>query len=266
MRLHARLRRDDRARRRALHREGRGRVDVRGLRRRPGRPRRGRRLRARRSRADHRASTSASERLAQAREHGATDTLPGGEGAVEQILEMTGGFGADYTFEATGNVAVMRQAVEAARMGWGLCIVAGVAGKGETLDVVPRFLITGRRVAGASFGGAQGPRQRARSSSQLYLEGQARRSTAFVSHHLPLERGQRGVRPDAPPGRDPHRPRPSSASQLVRLAACLCPRSLASRRTRRSLRPWQRRRSSAPGLWWTAARARAAMGERFPVV
>ena len=50
---------------------------------------------------------------------------------------MTGGFGADYTFEATGIVAVMRQAVEAARMAWGLCTVAGVAGKGETLDVVP---------------------------------------------------------------------------------------------------------------------------------
>ena len=69
---------------------------------------------------------------------------------------MTGGFGADYTFEATGNVAVMRQAVEAARMAWGLCTVAGVAGKGETLDVVPRLLITGRRVAGSSFGGVKG--------------------------------------------------------------------------------------------------------------
>ena len=75
---------------------------------------------------------------------------------MEQILEMTGGFGADYTFEATGNVAVMRQAVEAARMGWGLCTVAGVAGKGETLDIVPRLLITGRRVAGSSFGGVKG--------------------------------------------------------------------------------------------------------------
>ena len=50
----------------------------------------------------------------------------------------------------------MRQAVESARMGWGLCTVAGVAGKGETLDVVPRFLITGRRVAGSSFGGVKG--------------------------------------------------------------------------------------------------------------
>src|SRR5918996_1630492 len=96
------------------------------------------------------------QRLELARGQGATDLIEGGEGAVERILEMTGGFGADYTFEATGNVAVMRQALEAARMGWGLCTIAGVAGKGEVLEVVPRFLITGRRVAGASFGGAKG--------------------------------------------------------------------------------------------------------------
>ncbi len=75
---------------------------------------------------------------------------------VERVLEETGGFGADYTFEATGLVAVMRQAVEAARMGWGLCTVAGVAGKGETLDIIPRLLITGRRVCGSSFGGVKG--------------------------------------------------------------------------------------------------------------
>src|SRR3954449_2928471 len=60
------------------------------------------------------------ERLQLARGQGATDLLEGGEGAVERMLEMTGGFGADYTFEATGNVAVMRQAV--GRRGWaGAC-------------------------------------------------------------------------------------------------------------------------------------------------
>ncbi len=99
------------------------------------------------------------ERLELARGQGATDVLVGGEDTVERILEMTGGFGADYTFEATGNVKVMRQAVESARMGWGLCTVAGVAGRGETLDIVPRFLITGRRVAGSSFGGVKGREQ-----------------------------------------------------------------------------------------------------------
>jgi S-(hydroxymethyl)glutathione dehydrogenase/alcohol dehydrogenase len=109
-------------------------------------------------------------RLELARAHGATETLAGGPGVVDEIVELTDGFGADYTFEATGNVNVMRQAVEAARMGWGLCTVAGVAGKGELLEVIPRFLITGRRIAGASFGGAKG-RDRVPELVDLYLKG-----------------------------------------------------------------------------------------------
>jgi S-(hydroxymethyl)glutathione dehydrogenase / alcohol dehydrogenase len=110
------------------------------------------------------------DRLEHARAQGATDTLVGGPATVERILEMTGGFGADYTFEATGSVAVMRQAVESARMGWGFCTIAGVAGRGEVLEVVPRFLITGRRIAGASFGGAKG-RDRVPELVDRYLAG-----------------------------------------------------------------------------------------------
>jgi S-(hydroxymethyl)glutathione dehydrogenase / alcohol dehydrogenase len=99
------------------------------------------------------------ERLAEARRHGATDTRVAADDTVEWIRSETGGFGADYTFEATGNVAVMQQAVEAAREAWGLATMIGVAGKGETLDVVPRLLITGRRVTGSSFGGVKGRSQ-----------------------------------------------------------------------------------------------------------
>jgi S-(hydroxymethyl)glutathione dehydrogenase/alcohol dehydrogenase len=99
------------------------------------------------------------DRLDEARRHGATDTRVAGDDVVEWIRSETGGFGADYTFEATGNVAVMRQAVEAAREAWGLATMCGVAGKGETLDIVPRLLITGRRVAGSSFGGVKGRSQ-----------------------------------------------------------------------------------------------------------
>ena len=54
-----------------------------------------------------------------ARAQGATDLLIAGDDTVAQILEMTGGFGADYTFEATGLVAVMRQAVESRAHGLG---------------------------------------------------------------------------------------------------------------------------------------------------
>ncbi len=105
-------------------------------------------------------------------------------------MASTDGFGADYTFEATGNVRVMRQAVEAARMGWGLCTVAGVAGKGETLEVVPRFLITGRRIAGASFGGVKG-RDAVPALVDRWLAGDLDLDP-FVSHHLALDDVNRG--------------------------------------------------------------------------
>jgi S-(hydroxymethyl)glutathione dehydrogenase/alcohol dehydrogenase len=101
----------------------------------------------------------AESRLAEARRHGATDTRVAADDTGDWIRSETGGFGADYTFEATGNVQVMRQAVEAAREAWGLATMIGVAGKGETLDIIPRFLITGRRVTGSSFGGVKGRSQ-----------------------------------------------------------------------------------------------------------
>ena len=130
------------------------------------------------------------DRLELARGQGATHTIRGDEDAVQQILDLTGGFGADYTFEATGNVNVMRQAVESARMGWGLATVCGVAGKGETLDVVPRFLITGRRVAGSSFGGVKG-RDQVPQFVDRYLAGEID-VDPFVSHKLTLDDVSRG--------------------------------------------------------------------------
>jgi S-(hydroxymethyl)glutathione dehydrogenase/alcohol dehydrogenase len=106
------------------------------------------------------------------------------------VLEETAGFGADFTFEATGLVQVMRQAVEAARMGWGVCCVAGVAGAGETVDIVPRFLITGRRVMGASFGGVKG-REQVPQLVDRYLAGDID-VDSFISHRIALDEVNRG--------------------------------------------------------------------------
>ncbi len=130
------------------------------------------------------------DRLELARGQGATDTWTAGPDTVARVLEETGGFGADYTFEATGLVSVMEQAVESARMGWGLCTVAGVAGKGETLDIIPRWLITGRRVCGSSFGGVKG-RDQVPQLIDRYLEGEID-VDPFISHSLSLDEVNRG--------------------------------------------------------------------------
>ena len=130
------------------------------------------------------------QRLELARHHGATDTWTGGPEVVDRVLQETGGFGAEFTFEATGDVTVMRQAVESARMGWGRACMIGVAGRGETLDIVPRYLITGRHVLGASFGGVKG-REQVPQLVDRYLAGDID-VESFISHRLTLDDVNRG--------------------------------------------------------------------------
>ena len=96
------------------------------------------------------------ERLQTAREFGATDLVNASDGdATQAVLDLTGGGGVDYSFEATGNTKVMRQALESARMGGGRCTIIGVASAGEELSLIPRYLITGRHLTGTAFGGAK---------------------------------------------------------------------------------------------------------------
>src|SRR5271163_2065699 len=64
--------------------------------------------------------------------------------------------GADYTFDCTGNVTVMRQALEACHRGWGQSIVIGVAPAGAEISTRPFQLVTGRVWKGTAFGGARG--------------------------------------------------------------------------------------------------------------
>jgi S-(hydroxymethyl)glutathione dehydrogenase/alcohol dehydrogenase len=130
------------------------------------------------------------DRRAMAARHGATDVWAGGPDIVQQIQAETGGYGADYTFEATGLVHVMQTAVESARMGWGLATIAGVAGKGETLDVIPRWLIQGRRVAGSSFGGVKG-RDQVPQLVDRYLAGDID-VDSLISHRITLDEVNKG--------------------------------------------------------------------------
>jgi len=76
---------------------------------------------------------------------------------VPYIVNLTGG-GGDYTFDATGNVKIMRVALECAHKGWGESVIIGVAPAGAEIATRPFQLVTGRTWKGTAFGGARGRR------------------------------------------------------------------------------------------------------------
>mmetsp|Transcript_26974 Transcript_26974/g.75798 ORF Transcript_26974/g.75798 Transcript_26974/m.75798 type:complete len:119 (-) Transcript_26974:345-701(-) len=63
------------------------------------------------------------------------------------------GFGVDYSFDCTGNVKVMRAALECSHRGWGTSVVIGVAAAGQEISTRPFQLVTGRTWKGTAFGG-----------------------------------------------------------------------------------------------------------------
>jgi S-(hydroxymethyl)glutathione dehydrogenase/alcohol dehydrogenase len=74
---------------------------------------------------------------------------------VAHLVALTDG-GADYSFDCTGNVEVMRVALEACHRGWGESIIIGVAESGKEIATRPFQLVTGRVWKGSAFGGAKG--------------------------------------------------------------------------------------------------------------
>lgn len=81
-----------------------------------------------------------------AQKFGATDfvnptLLPQGQSIQEKLVEMTDG-GCDHTFDCTGNVHVMRSALEACHKGWGESIVIGVAAAGQEISTRRKFCLS----------------------------------------------------------------------------------------------------------------------------
>lgn len=71
------------------------------------------------------------------------------------LIEITDG-GVDYSFDCTGNVDVMRAALEACHKGWGESVIIGVAASGKEISTRPFQLVTGRVWRGTAFGGVKG--------------------------------------------------------------------------------------------------------------
>jgi S-(hydroxymethyl)glutathione dehydrogenase/alcohol dehydrogenase len=92
--------------------------------------------------------------------------------------------GADYTFDCTGNVTVMRQALEACHRGWGQSIVIGVAPAGAEISTRPFQLVTGRVWKGSAFGGARG-RTDVPKIVDWYMQGKIE-IDPMITHVMPL--------------------------------------------------------------------------------
>ncbi len=104
---------------------------------------------------------------------------------VAHLVGLTDG-GADYTFDCTGNVDVMRTALEACHRGWGESIVIGVAPSGAEIRTRPFQLVTGRVWKGSAFGGARG-RTDTPKIVDWYMDGKIE-IDPMITHTLPLER------------------------------------------------------------------------------
>ena len=103
---------------------------------------------------------------------------------VGHLVELTGG-GADYSFDATGNVQVMRDALECAHKGWGESVIIGVAPAGAEISTRPFQLVTGRVWRGTAFGGARG-RTDVPKIVDWYMEGKIE-IDPMITHTMPLE-------------------------------------------------------------------------------
>ena len=108
---------------------------------------------------------------------------------VGHLVELTGG-GADYTFDCTGNVTVMRQALEACHRGWGESIIIGVAPAGAEIATRPFQLVTGRVWRGTAFGGARG-RTDVPKIVDWYMNGKIQ-IDPMITHVLSLEEINKG--------------------------------------------------------------------------
>ncbi|KAF6762794.1 class III ADH enzyme [Ephemerocybe angulata] len=123
-----------------------------------------------------------------AKKFGATEfinplDLPEGKKIQDHLVEITDG-GLDFTFDCTGNVHVMRAALEACHKGWGVSTIIGVAAAGQEISTRPFMLVTGRVWRGTAFGGVKG-RTEIPGLVEDYLGGKLK-VDEYVTHHRKL--------------------------------------------------------------------------------
>jgi S-(hydroxymethyl)glutathione dehydrogenase/alcohol dehydrogenase len=112
------------------------------------------------------------------------------ENTVQEIVNITKTpfdqiGGADYSFDCTGNVKVMRDALECTHRGWGVSVIIGVAPAGAEISTRPFQLVTGRVWKGTAFGGARG-RTDVPKIVDWYMDGKIE-IDPMITHNLKLD-------------------------------------------------------------------------------
>lgn len=103
----------------------------------------------------------------------------------QHLQEITGG-GVDYTFEAVGNTHVMKQAFESAAVGYGVCVLIGVAPSGQEIGLLPIDFQLGRTLKGTLFGCYKSVDSVPKLVEE-YLSGTLK-FDHMITHQMPLER------------------------------------------------------------------------------
>ena len=123
-------------------------------------------------------------KLALASRLGATHTIDASrDEPVAAVRDLTQG-GADYTFEAVGNLAVIRQALEALGPGGALTIV-GVPKLGSSAEFVVQALYQNKAILGCRYGTAR-PRRDFPMLADLYLGGRLK-IDELITRRYPLD-------------------------------------------------------------------------------
>lgn len=121
------------------------------------------------------------QKLEWARRFGATHVIDSSkDDPVAAIKDFTGG-GADYTFEAVGNLNVIKQALAALGPGGALTIV-GVPQLGSSLDFVVKELYQNKAILGCRYGTAR-PRRDFALLADLYLNGRLKIDELITAHY-----------------------------------------------------------------------------------
>jgi S-(hydroxymethyl)glutathione dehydrogenase/alcohol dehydrogenase len=129
-----------------------------------------------------------SDKLAMAERFGATYLLDAsGESldAVEAIHALTGGRGADYTFEAIGLPPVMKQAVDAARRG-GTIVLVGLGPHGDKIELGAGTFTRSDKVLTSAYYGMTDPMRDMPTFLEWYLNGMLKLDE-LITHTFALD-------------------------------------------------------------------------------